>query len=147
MAEARVESTEQKAAEQTALADAVLRETEELDFNDLDDLNTNLNQQKRDFQQYRNRLVGERNLLNQKVKVHKDLIAAERRLKDEQSALVAQRDEAIKQLEIANETLKRDLRERTDLMAAKDTELGQAMVGRCRRVDETVGRGWFNMST
>lgn len=147
MAEARVEASEQRAAEKSALAAAVLRETEELDFNDLDDLNTNLNQQKRDFQHFRNRLVGERNLLNQKVKVNKDLAAAERQLKNEQSALVAQRDEVIKKLEIANETLKREVRERTDLMAAKDIELGQAKVGCYRRVDETVGRGWFNIST
>jgi hypothetical protein len=110
------------------------KETEELDFNDLDDANTNLNQEKRDFHHFRNRLIGERNLLNQKVRVNKDLVSVERQLKNEQTALVAQRDDVIKQLEIANETLKREVRERTDLMAAKDMELGQAKVGLLYRV-------------
>ena len=48
--------------------------------------------------------------------MNKDLVNVERQLKNEQASLVHQRDEVIKQLEMANETLKREVRERTDLM-------------------------------
>ena len=64
---------EVRAADEARHAAALLKETEELDFNDLDEVSTKLNQEKRDFHHFRNRLIGERNLLNQKVRVNKDL--------------------------------------------------------------------------
>ena len=122
-AEARAEKLGARAKEDAENAAALLKETEDVDFADLDAANMALNQSKRDFHHFRNRLIGERNLLNQKVKVNRDLVEAERVLKDEQAARVAQRDDVIKSMENTIDALKRDLRERTDLMAARDAEL------------------------
>jgi len=125
-AEERCAALEAHAAASAQAMEAVFRETEEQDLHDIDDVTTTLNQAKHDFHQFRNRMVGERKLLNQKVKVTKKLVDAERQSKNDQMMAVAQRDDVVNQLEIANDTLKREVRQRSDLMAAKDAELIQA---------------------